>query len=135
MGMTYFDYMTDIFRSTLKKYPEISVRTRNKVVKELDMEMLRNGLFQFDIGAAIFFYLAYISDGDLDKIKVPLAGRSLLQPDFEIDISNLSKKQIETILWTAVSFLKKMNYYEQFKTTLGSFDNNIIGKNNPFIPF
>ena len=134
--MTYFDYMTNIFRKTLKMFPEISVKTRNKVVKELDMEMLRNGLFQFDIGAAMFFYLAYISDGDIDgHIKAPLAGRALLQADYEMDISSLTKEQISTILWSAVSFLKKMNYYDQFKTTLASFDNNTIGKNNPFIPF
>ena len=140
MGMAYFDAMHDILLRALKKITEIDTKTRRKAVKEFDLEMLRQGLgvFRFDVSAAIFFYLAYISDGDLDgKIKKPIATRMLLQPDYTLDISNLTDEQINTILWSSMAFLEKMgnDCLVDFKKTLGNWDNSMLGQNNPFIPF
>lgn len=136
--MAYFNAMHDILLKTIKKCPEIDLKTRRRLAREYDLQMLNQGLFRFDISTAIFFYLAYISDGDLDgKIKKPIAKRVLLQPDYELDIKKLSDDQVSTILWSAVSFMNKMgdNTYEDFKKTLAEWNNSKLGENNSFIPF
>ncbi len=136
MGMVYFNYMTEIYKSSLKKFPEITRKTKSKLLKELQMELLRNGLFRFDIGSAMFFYLAYISAGDIDgKVKIPLAKRALMQPDYDINIEKLNDEQVKTILWTSVSFLKRMGYYQDFERVISEWNNSLLGKDNPLLPW
>ena len=139
MGMAYFNAMHDVLLKSLKKFPEIDLKTRRRLSREFDLQMLNQGLFRFDISTAIFFYLAYISDGDIDgKIKKPIAKRALLTPDYEgLDITSLTEEQVSTILWSAVSFMRKMgkDTYEDFKKTLAEWDNSKLGEKNPFIPF
>ena len=136
MGMAYFNYMTEIYRNTLKKFPDIPRKTKNKLLKELQMELLRNGLFRFDVGSAMFFYLAYISAGDIDgRVKIPIAKRELMQPEYEISVEKLNYEQVQIILWTSVSFLERMGYYSDFQRVLSEFDNSLLGKDNPFLPW
>ncbi len=128
--------MTEIYRNSLKKFPELSRKTKNKLIKELQMELLRNGLFRFDVGSAMFFYLAYISGGDIEgKVKHPLAKRMLMQPEYEIDVDKLNHEQIQIILWTSISFLSRMGYLSDFERVLSDWDNSQLGKNNPFLPW
>ena len=140
MGMAYFNAMHDIFLKAIKKFPEIDLKTRRRAAKEFDLEMLRQGLgvFRFDVSAAVLFYLAFISNGDIDgRIKKPIAKRAFLQPDYEMDVSRLTDEQVNTILWSAMSFLRHMGEenYNDFIKSLGEWNNSMIGKNNPFIPF
>lgn len=117
----------------LKKCPDIPAKSRRKVLKELQMEMLRTGLFRPDV-ALLFYYVSYVYGKDVEKIKVNMAGKILLCPEYRIEQSEITEEGLNLILWTIIGFIKKMGYYDDFKDYVLSWENeNMV--NNPLLPF
>ena len=134
MDMQDYNFLSDCLREILReKFKDIPLKVRNKIVREYDLEVLRYGYLRTDFTRTIVLLLCYASDGNIDWVKKELGKKILLQPNFEIDVSTLTKEQLNSILWVCISFIKKVGYFEDFKELLTEWDN--YRASNPLLPF
>ena len=134
MEMKDYNYLSDCLRTILEeKFPDISAKERNRIVREYDLEVLRYGYLRTDFTRTLVFLLCYTAHGDIDLIKKELIKKILLQPNFELKTEELTQEQIRTMLWICIGFSKKVGCYDDFKTLLAEWNNDMT--DNPFLPF
>ena len=134
MDMKDYNFLSECLRNALKeKFKDIPLKTRNKIVREFDLEVLRYGYLRTDFTRTIVLLLCYASNGDIDWVKKELGKKILLQPDYNIDVSKLTKEQLNTILWVCISFIRKTECFDDFKLLLSEWNNDMAS--NPLLPF
>ncbi len=134
MEMKDYNFLSECLRNVLKeKFKEIPIKTRNKIVREFDLEVLRYGYLRTDFTRTIVLLLCYASNGNIEWVKKELGKKILLQPDYDIDVSKLTKEQLNTILWVCICFIRKTGYFDDFKRLLSEWKNDMAS--NPLLPF
>ena len=70
MEMKNYNFLSDCLRTILKeKFPDISAKERNRIVREYDLEVLRYGYLRTDFTRTLLLLLCYAAHGDIDWIK------------------------------------------------------------------
>ena len=132
MEMKDYNFLSECLRNVLKeKFKDIPLKTRNKIVREYDLEVLRYGYLRTDFTRTLVLLLCYASN-DIDWIKRELAKNLLFKKDCELDMP-LSQEHLRVLLQTCCSFINKTGYYDDFKAILKEWNNNML--NNPLLPF
>lgn len=125
-------YLSEFIKVILKEN-NIDLKTRHRIVKEFDLEILRAGLTPDTL--FMFYYLLYISNGDIDGVKKRIDKRALLQPNYTLEVNNLSEEQIHTIIFSVLGFIQKLGYDSQFNAHLCEWNNKKVEESKPLISF
>lgn len=132
MEMKDYNFLSECLRSVLKeKFKDIPLKTRNKIIREFDLEVLRYGYLRTDFTRTLVMLLCYASN-DIEWVKKELAKNILFQKDCVLDIP-LSQEHLRVLLQICCSFINKTGYYDDFKALLKEWNNDML--NNPLLPF
>ena len=112
--MKDYNYLSDCLRTILEeKFPDISAKERNRIVREYDLEVLRYGYLRTDFTRTLVFLLCYTAHGDIDLIKKELIKDA---------INLLKDKLIYTYdLKKNICLLKDLDLKSKFDLMIGAY--------------